>query len=92
MCSNPISFDPGKKSKYMIFFGLFLSDLKGYIYSVGIGPYPIPRNGLLDFGPNGLVQSNSNSKWTILFQITGLYYNSGQIYNAGVDLVKFQIM
>jgi len=34
------------------------------IVSVGIGHCPIPNNGPMDFGPNGDVQSNSNSKWT----------------------------
>ena len=29
--------------------------------SVGIGPCPIPGNGLLDLDSNGLVQSKSNS-------------------------------
>ena len=40
--------------------------------SVGIGHCPIPSIGLLDFGPNGDIQSNSNSN--------GLcFYNFGQV-------------
>jgi hypothetical protein len=52
--------------------------------SVGIRHCPIPNNGLLDFGPNGDIQSNSNSNGLNPYNFGQIkqfiyYNNSGQI-------------
>ena len=44
------------------------------VTSVGIGPYSIPNNGLLELDFNGLVQFNSNSN--------GLWSNSNRLILA----------